>query len=115
MNEELSRKVQEQGRMTSAEHKKLFVKEDVNKEQRERIDDAQKNILKKDIWRQDTIRKLEEAKKSLAPLEKVSVNQEFAKEFSKRTERRIRDEIRKGNIPKYDIRKDFQMRRWLKR
>ena len=117
MDRELSKKIQEQGRMSTEEHNKLFEKTDPTKESREMLEQAQKDLNGHlgDKKSQEVYRKLEYLKSQIKPLEQVRVNQDVAKMISKRTEQRLREEIKKGNIPKYDVRKDPQILRWLKK
>ena len=110
------RKVQEQGRMSSEEHKKLFYKEDLHKESRERLEQAERDLNgHHDRQANEARKKLVEAKENLKPFEQIKVNMKFADKLSERVGKRIENEIKKGNIPRYDIKRDTQMQRWLKR
>src|SRR3990167_1611190 len=116
MDGELSKKIQEQGRMSTEEHSELFEKTDLTKESRERLEQAQKDLKGHlDKKSQEVYKKLEYLKSQIKPLEQIHVNQDVARRISERTEQRLRAEIKKGNIPQYDVRKDTQMLRWLKK
>jgi len=114
MNKDLAKKlIQIQAKTNKKEdYKKLFIKKNVFEQEEVAVREAVKDKrIPKDIRK----KLYEHLEKGHFHRETLEINQDMAKKIDKRMEESIKDNIRSGYLPKYNLDKDPQAKKWLEK